>query len=39
MTTEQLQSGLPPGFATKDWKEKAAVNDGLPYLVRNPPPK
>jgi hypothetical protein len=39
MSTSQLQSGLPDGFAKGTWAEKAKINDGLPYLVANPPPK
>ena len=39
MTTAQLQSGLPPGFGKKVWKEKSTINGGLPYLGANPPPK
>jgi hypothetical protein len=38
-TTKQLQSGLPDGFADTVWAEDKKVNDGLPYLVSNPPPK
>jgi hypothetical protein len=38
MTTEQLQSGLPPGF-DKHWQESADINNGFPYLKSNPPPK
>jgi hypothetical protein len=39
LTTEQLQAGLPQGFDPKIWAEKQNVNNGLPYLVKNPPPK
>ncbi len=39
LSTAQLQSGLPPGFAKKIWKEKSGVNGGLPYLAANPPPQ
>jgi hypothetical protein len=38
MTTERLQSGLPPGFDRSVWNEDAATNNGLPYLRDNPPP-
>jgi hypothetical protein len=37
LTTEQLQSGLPTGFDPKIWAEDPNVNDGLPYLISNPP--
>jgi hypothetical protein len=39
LTTQQLQSGLPKGFDRKIWAEKSGVNNGLPYLIHNPPPK
>jgi hypothetical protein len=39
VTTQQLQSGLPPGFDPSIWGDKSNVNDGLPYLLANPPPK
>jgi hypothetical protein len=39
VTTQQLQAGLPPGFDPSIWGEKSNVNDGLPYLLANPPPK
>lgn len=39
MTTAQLQSGLPAGFAKSVWKETSKINGGLPYLKANPPPK
>jgi hypothetical protein len=37
LTTQQLQSGLPSGFDPKVWAENPKVNDGLPYLIANPP--
>jgi hypothetical protein len=37
LTTEQLQSGLPSGFDPAIWTEDAAVDNGLPYLIANPP--
>lgn len=37
--TQQLQAGLPAGFDPKIWAEKSTVNNGLPYLIANPPPK
>jgi hypothetical protein len=39
LTTEQLQAGLPKGFGQKVWAESRNVNNGLPYLINNPPPK
>jgi hypothetical protein len=36
-TTAQLQAGLPAGFATSIWTEKATINGGLPYLIALPP--
>jgi hypothetical protein len=38
LTTSQLQSGLPAGFDPSIWAEKASINNGLPYLIDNPPP-
>ncbi len=38
LTTQQLQSGLPPGFDRKIWAENPKINGGLPYLIANPPP-
>jgi hypothetical protein len=39
LTTAQLQSGLPSGFDPSVWAENAAINDGIPYLIANPPPQ
>jgi hypothetical protein len=39
VTTEQLQSGLPAGFDPTIWAENPKINDGLPYLIANPPRK
>jgi hypothetical protein len=39
LTTDQLQSGLPAGFDPSVWGESANINNGLPYLLANPPPK
>jgi hypothetical protein len=39
LTTTQLQSGLPAGFDPKVWAEDPKINDGLPYLIANPPRK
>jgi len=38
LSTAQLQSGLPTGFAKKVWGENSTLNGGLPYLLSNPPP-
>ncbi|HTT97447.1 MAG TPA: hypothetical protein VMF58_05320 [Rhizomicrobium sp.] len=37
LTTAELQSGLPAGFNSAIWAESASINDGLPYLLANPP--
>lgn len=37
LTTLQLQSGLPPGFDSHVWGENPTINNGLPYLLGNPP--
>jgi hypothetical protein len=39
LTTAQLQSGLPAGFDPKIWAENPNINNGLPYLIADPPPK
>jgi hypothetical protein len=39
LTTEQLQAGLPTGFDPKVWAENPRINNGLPYLIDNPPEK
>jgi hypothetical protein len=39
LTTEQLQAGLPTGFDPKIWAEDPRINNGLPYLIDNPPEK
>jgi hypothetical protein len=36
-TTAQLQSGLPAGFDPAIWAESPSINNGLPYLIANPP--
>ena len=38
LSTMQLQSGLPDGFSPSVWAENASINNGLPYLIGNPPP-
>jgi hypothetical protein len=37
LTTKQLQSGLPAGFAPTVWAESPSINNGFPYLIANPP--
>ncbi|HEY3636514.1 MAG TPA: hypothetical protein VGK90_00085 [Rhizomicrobium sp.] len=37
LSMEQLQSGLPAGFEPAVWSESANINNGLPYLLSNPP--
>jgi len=37
LTTAQLQSGLPAGFEASVWGQNPAINNGLPYLLQNPP--
>ena len=37
LTTQQLQSGLPAGFSRQIWAEDPKINNGLPYLIANPP--
>ena len=39
LTTRQLRSGLPPGFSPTIWAEDSKINNGLPYLINNPPPQ
>jgi hypothetical protein len=36
-TTGQLQSKLPKGFDRTIWAQSDKINDGLPYLISNPP--
>jgi hypothetical protein len=36
-TTAQLQSALPTGFDPTIWAESPSINNGLPYLIANPP--
>ena len=37
LSTAQLQSRLPFGFARKYWARDANINNGYPYLRANPP--
>jgi hypothetical protein len=39
LTTAQLQASLPAGFDRRIWKENPSINNGLPYLIANPPPQ
>jgi hypothetical protein len=39
LTSKQLRSGLPSGFDPAIWAEKRDINNGLPYLLANPPAK
>jgi hypothetical protein len=36
---KKFRSGLPAGFSSSIWGQKRNVNNGLPYLLANPPPK
>lgn len=36
LTTAAFQSGLPAGFDSSVWGEKATINSGYPYLIANP---
>jgi hypothetical protein len=37
LTDAQLKSGLPAGFDPTVWGQNAAINNGYPYLLANPP--
>jgi hypothetical protein len=37
LTNGEFQSGLPPGFDSSIWAETPVTNNGLPYLIANPP--
>jgi hypothetical protein len=39
VTSKQLKSGLPAGFDPAIWAEDKKINNGLPYLLANPPRK
>ena len=39
LTSSQFKSGLPAGFDSNVWGQNAAINDGYPYLLANPPEK
>jgi hypothetical protein len=36
-TTAQLEANLPAGFDPTIWAESPSINNGLPYLIANPP--
>jgi len=37
LSDAQLKSGLPTGFDPTIWGHDPAINNGLPYLLHNPP--
>jgi hypothetical protein len=37
LSSAQLGAGLPPGFHTGTWGQRSNINNGLPYLLANPP--
>jgi hypothetical protein len=37
LTSAILSGGLPAGFDPNVWGESASINNGLPYLLANPP--
>ncbi|HEX4160609.1 MAG TPA: hypothetical protein VHY79_19235 [Rhizomicrobium sp.] len=37
LTDKQFKAGLPSGFDPTIWAESAKINNGLPYLIGNPP--
>jgi hypothetical protein len=39
LSDAQLKSGLPTGFDPDIWGQQAAINNGYPYLLANPPAK
>ncbi|MBV9992400.1 MAG: hypothetical protein JOZ72_14055 [Alphaproteobacteria bacterium] len=39
LTTAEFQSGLPSGFRSTIWAEDPTINNGLPYLRANVPPR
>lgn len=38
LSTKRLTAGLPRGFSIKVWAQNPNINNGLPYLIANPPP-
>jgi hypothetical protein len=39
LTDAQFKSALPAGFDPSVWGQSAAINNGWPYLLANPPPQ
>jgi hypothetical protein len=39
LSNKEFRSGLPAGFDPSVWAEDKTINNGLPYLIANPPPK
>jgi hypothetical protein len=37
LTTAKLKSRVPDGFDHRDWRQNAGINNGYPYLKKNPP--
>ncbi|HEX9159214.1 MAG TPA: GLUG motif-containing protein, partial [Rhizomicrobium sp.] len=37
LSDKKLKSGLPRGFNPTIWAESPDINNGLPYLIHNPP--
>jgi hypothetical protein len=38
LKNKQLTAKLPKGFNKKIWAQNPGINNGLPYLIANPPP-
>jgi len=38
LSNKKFIAGLPKGFSGRIWAENAGINNGLPYLIANPPP-
>jgi hypothetical protein len=39
LTNAELESALPTGFDPTVWAQNKNINNGLPYLINNPPPQ
>jgi hypothetical protein len=39
LSNKKLTAKLPKGFSKKIWAENPGINNGLPYLIANPPPQ
>jgi hypothetical protein len=39
LSNKVFTAGLPRGFSKKIWGETPGINNGLPYLIANPPPQ